>query len=214
MGTALYMSPEQARSDRLDHRSDVFSFGVMLYEMLAGRLPFRGQNGVETLSAILHAPSPPLPPLGPAVSKETSLELQRIVDKCLAKDPADRYQGMRDVVVDLRAAWRHLETGATTMASLPPAAIPVEGPTVPRRRPPSRAGLAALLVALISVAVWWTWRPRESGAPPTSAEPVSVSVLVANFENRAREPLFDGLLEQAVGLGIEEASLRDHISAP
>ena len=206
MGTALYMSPEQARSDLLDHRSDVFSFGVMLYETLAGRPPFRGHNGVETLSAILHVPAPPLPPLGPIVSKEASFELQRIVDKCLAKDPADRYQGMRDVVVDLRGAWRHLETGATTLASLPPAAIPVEGLSVSRRRPPSTAGLAAFLVALIAVAVWWTWRPRESGVPPTSGKPVSVSVLVANFENRAREPLFDGLLEQVVGLGIEEAS--------
>ena len=206
LGTAVYMSPEQARAGRVDHRSDVFSFGVMLYEMLAARLPFREQSGVETLNAILHAPAPLLPPLGPAVSKEASLELQRILDKCLAKDPAERYQGMRDVVVDLRAAWRHLESGPMAMARLPPAAIPVDELTIPRQRAPSRVLFVAVLLAVVSAAAWWTWRTREPGTPPISSEPVSVSVLVANFENRTPEPLFDGLLEQAIGLGIEEAS--------
>ena len=118
LGTAVYMSPEQTRSGRLDHRSDVFSFGVMLYQMLAGRLPFREQSGVETLNAILHAPTPPLPPLGPAVSKEASSNSSESWTSASLRIPPS-VQGMRDVVVDLRAAWRHLESGPPCIGNSP-----------------------------------------------------------------------------------------------
>ncbi len=111
LGTVSYMSPEQAAGDRVDRRSDIFSFGVLLYEMLAGELPFQGRTGVDTLHAIINNPVPRLPDLGPAILADTNHELERIVGKCLAKDPADRYQGMRDLVVDLRSARRQLESG-------------------------------------------------------------------------------------------------------
>ncbi|MEE9180084.1 MAG: serine/threonine-protein kinase, partial [Vicinamibacteria bacterium] len=110
MGTVSYMSPEQARGAKVDHRSDVFSFGILLHEMLTGRAPFRGASGIETLNAILKESAPRLPALGPEVSEVASFELQRIVDKCLAKDPKDRFQWMKDLVVDLRALWRRLQT--------------------------------------------------------------------------------------------------------
>ena len=105
LGTASYMSPEQARGDPVDHRSDVFSFGIVFYEMVTGRSPFRGRSAVDTLHAILHDPAPPLPDLGVA-----SDDMQRIVTKCMAKEPQDRYQGMRDAVVDLRAARRRIDS--------------------------------------------------------------------------------------------------------
>src|SRR3989449_4043127 len=85
LGTVSYMSPEQARGGKVDHRSDVFSFGVLLHEMLAGRPPFKGHTGLDTMHAILHDPVPPLPSLGGSVSVEAIRDVQRILAKCLAK---------------------------------------------------------------------------------------------------------------------------------
>ena len=79
IGTANYMSPEQAKGKEVDARSDIFSFGVMLYELLAGHLPFKGETAVETIGAILH--EEPLP-----LSQEVPNELRTIVGKCLQKD--------------------------------------------------------------------------------------------------------------------------------
>ena len=115
VGTMTYMSPEQTRGDEVDHRSDIFSFGILLHELLAGDPPFRGKSGIETASAILHEPAPRLPALGPAVLRDVGADIQRIIDKCLAKDPADRYQGMKDLAVDLRAARRRLEYEARSL---------------------------------------------------------------------------------------------------
>ena len=95
VGTAAYMSPEQAAGQTLDARSDIFSFGVLLYEQLAGRRPFNGSTLPDVLHAICHATPEPLAGAAP-------LALQFIVEKALEKDPADRYQTMRELVVDLR----------------------------------------------------------------------------------------------------------------
>jgi hypothetical protein len=92
------MSPEQARGGAVDSRSDLFSFGIMLYEIVTGKLPFSGDSPLDTLSAILRAQPEPVVTRNP----ETPAELQRILDKCLEKDPRDRYQDTRDLVVDLR----------------------------------------------------------------------------------------------------------------
>jgi serine/threonine protein kinase len=110
LGATAYMSPEQARGEEVDHRSDIFSLGILLHEMLSGQPPFHGRSSLETASAILHQPAPRLPSFGPSVTADAAHEIQRIVDKCLAKDPPDRYQGLKDVVVDLRAARRRLES--------------------------------------------------------------------------------------------------------
>jgi eukaryotic-like serine/threonine-protein kinase len=92
MGTVAYMSPEQAAAKPLDHRTDIFSLGVMLYEMISGRRPFRGGSPVETMHAIIHDPAPPLE--DPA--------LNEILEKALAKDPKERYQDAGDLALDLR----------------------------------------------------------------------------------------------------------------
>jgi Tol biopolymer transport system component len=89
------MSPEQASGQTLDARSDIFSFGVMLYEMLAGRRPFTGKSDLETLQKVIHETPQPL-------GQETPPALRLAVEKALAKDPAERYQSMREMVVDLR----------------------------------------------------------------------------------------------------------------
>ena len=98
MGTANYMSPEQARGREVDARSDIFSFGVVLYEMIARRKPFRGETISHVLVSILEKDPPPLSQHQP----ETPAELQRIVSKALRKDREERYQAIREMLVDLK----------------------------------------------------------------------------------------------------------------
>ena len=99
IGTIPYMSPEQTAGRQVDARSDIFSFGVLLYESLGGRRPFTGDTGLQVLQAILHSPATPL-------GQDVPLPLRSIVEKALEKNPAERYQSMRDLVVDLRRATR------------------------------------------------------------------------------------------------------------
>jgi len=159
VGTVAYMSPEQASGLPLDGRSDVFSFGVVLYELLAGRLPFAGPTSLDVLERIRHQPAAPL---GDAVPPA----LRAIVEKALEKDPAARYQSMREMVVDLRRLVRH--TGETS----------APGATASR----SWLGIAAaLLLVMAGGAFWWT-RPDSAG----TAQIRSIAVLP--FQNLSRDP--------------------------
>ncbi|MGZ8831165.1 MAG: serine/threonine-protein kinase, partial [Thermoanaerobaculia bacterium] len=96
-GTVAYMSPEQAAGRPVDFRSDQFSLGVILFEMLSGRMPFNEATAAETLAAIIRRAAPAIPAVN-----DVPPELQRIVDRCLSKDPADRYASTRDLARDLR----------------------------------------------------------------------------------------------------------------
>lgn len=107
IGTVDYMSPEQASGQPLDARSDIFSFGVVLYEALAGRRPFTGANDLEVLKSIAHGSPPPLP-------AEIPEQLRNAVERALEKDPADRYQSIRELAIELkRVARRPTATGPT-----------------------------------------------------------------------------------------------------
>ncbi len=144
MGTVAYMSPEQAGGRPLDHRTDIFSLGIILYEMLAGARPFHGKSQVETLHAIMHDPPPALPKAPPRV--------QEILDKTLEKDPKERYQSAADLAVDLR---RCQKSGSAT---------PVR-PPAPRGTPwPWIA--AAALVLVVGAAGWVAIRPPEVADNP------------------------------------------------
>ena len=101
VGTIAYMSPEQAAGKPADARSDIFSFGVVLYEVLAGRQPFVGATGLEVLERVQHHPAEPL-------GEDIPPALRLVVEKTLEKHPAERYQSMRDMVVDLRRVTRTL----------------------------------------------------------------------------------------------------------
>jgi serine/threonine-protein kinase len=114
LGTIAYMSPEQASGKDLDERSDIFSFGVVLYELLAERRPFSGATDLERLQAIIYKTAPPLGEHIPAA-------LRAVVEKALEKDRVDRYQSMRELIVDLRRAMRHQTLEMTRAADRVPA---------------------------------------------------------------------------------------------
>ena len=115
MGTAGYLSPEQAQGRPSDHRSDIFSFGCVLYELVAGRRAFSGDSTIDIVHGIVHDDPPPLP----AVRPDTPDELARIVVKCLAKDPDERYQSTGDLVVDLKTLARRLDALPGSSRDLP-----------------------------------------------------------------------------------------------
>ena len=102
VGTIAYMSPEQAAGQPVDARSDIFSFGVVLYELLAGRRPFEGATDLERLQALISRPAPPLA----ESSLDLPADLRNVVEKALERDPAERYQTARELVVDLRRLTR------------------------------------------------------------------------------------------------------------
>jgi eukaryotic-like serine/threonine-protein kinase len=116
MGTIGYMSPEQAQGKAIDQRSDIFSFGCILYEASTGRKPFTGDSVIDSLHKIVYMQAPLIRETNP----NAPAELQRIVRKCLAKDPADRYQSIRDVAVDLRDLLREYDSQQTISASFAP----------------------------------------------------------------------------------------------
>ena len=102
IGTANYMSPEQAKGKVVDARTDIFSFGVVLYEMIAGQLPFEGENALEMIGAILHKEAKPL-------NSDVPTEISKIINKCLRKDRNERYQTIKDVGNDLKDVKQDLE---------------------------------------------------------------------------------------------------------
>ncbi len=106
-GTVAYMSPEQARGEPVDARSDLFSLGITLYEMATGKAPFQGKTSLDTLSAIIQKEVVPPAVANPAVPPE----LERIINKCLRKDPQERYQHSDEIVVDLRELKRVTDSG-------------------------------------------------------------------------------------------------------
>ncbi|MCH5374389.1 MAG: serine/threonine protein kinase, partial [Planctomycetes bacterium] len=98
LGTVAYMSPEQSRGEVVDARSDIWSLGVVLYEMTTGRLPFKGDHEPAVIYSIINEDPKPLT----SVRSDVPMELERIVGKCLAKQPSQRYQGANDLLVDLK----------------------------------------------------------------------------------------------------------------
>ena len=159
LGTIPYMSPEQAAGQPLDARSDIFSFGVVLYEMLAGKRPFGGATGLELLQKVIHQEPEPLDEATPAA-------LRFAVEKALSKDPALRYQSVRELVVDLRRLARLKITDAPVAAAA--------------RQRLSWLPWAAVAAIAAGAGLWELMRPAEercrrtrSRAPPSHASLIS-----------------------------------------
>ena len=133
-GTATYAAPEQARGDRVDARADIFSTGVLLYEMLTGTWPFQGQTAVEVRHAVLNDEPAPLSKMRPG---RVPARLQSILDKALAKDPRNRYQKIYHFAEDLRAVIR--EAGADSLPGMDESGAPVAPKHLKQQNPVTRA---------------------------------------------------------------------------
>src|SRR5262249_17888751 len=119
MGTVGYMSPEQAQGKRVDHRSDIFSFGCLLYEAATGQRAFESESTIDTLHKIVHAPVP----LVKDVNASAPGDLTRIVRRCLAKDPDERYQSIKEAAIELRDVRRELEGAEELDTTTPPSSV-------------------------------------------------------------------------------------------
>ncbi|MGD0777994.1 MAG: protein kinase [Candidatus Solibacter sp.] len=149
IGTIPYMSPEQASGKPVDARSDIFSFGVLLYEMLGGRRPFTGNTDLQVLQAIQHSPAEPL-------GDDVPLLLRSAVEKALEKDPAERYQSMRDLVVDLKRATRQTVSEAAPLPT---------GSSKPSSRPRKWIAIGAAALVAIGGIAWAILRPKPPDTP-------------------------------------------------
>jgi tetratricopeptide (TPR) repeat protein/TolB-like protein/predicted Ser/Thr protein kinase len=197
LGTAAYMSPEQARGARVDQRSDIFALGVTLYEMLTGRPAFQGQSSLDTMRAVLSQPVPPLPATD--TPAEVTAEVQRIITKCTAKDPEERFQGMKDLVVDLRAVRRRLESASSVaVTSVSPSP---DATSLPVRRRPRRVVWAAAAVTVLAVAaaaLWWAGRTKPSSAAASGKRAVAVLYFENNTGDQTLDWMRTGLTDMLV----------------
>jgi eukaryotic-like serine/threonine-protein kinase len=181
IGTVAYMSPEQAAGKPLDARSDIFSFGLVLHEILAGQRPFAGANDLEVMQNIIHATPQPL-------SAEIPVALRGVVEKALEKDPAHRYQSMRDMVVDLRRLMR--PSGETT------------APVAPAHRTLAWVLIAATVVVLIAGIAAWKFWPRAG-----SHQIRSLAVLpLRNVSRNPDQQYFADGMTDALTTGLAQVS--------
>jgi serine/threonine protein kinase len=176
MGTVSYMSPEQARGKDVDARTDIWSLGVVLYEMLAGHLPFAGETMVDTLGSILSKEPPPLS------QPETRIpdELERIVAKTLRKDKEERYQSAKDLALDLKSLKRRLEFEA----ELERTGTPNASGTKPAKAKSKWIMLAAAFAG-VCLTVLATIYVAQNRLTESSSSTVSVSNTTASADERA-----------------------------
>jgi len=182
MGTINYMSPEQAQAAEIDERTDIWSTGVMIYEMVSGLLPFKGATDSHTIVQILEKDPVPLTNF---TQRKVPGELQRIVAKSLSKSPDERYQTAKDMLIDLRALKRKLDAEAEIeRTSSPTTPIPAVGTPEVRREPNkvrvlviALIGMVLFTAAIFGVNSWRASRTRQNNPAATPAAPVAQRTL-------------------------------------
>jgi serine/threonine protein kinase/Flp pilus assembly protein TadD len=229
MGTVIYMSPEQARGLEVDARTDIWSLGVVLYEMVAGCLPFEGSTTSEILVAIINEKEPP--PLA-RFAREVPAELERIVEKALRKDRQERYQTAKDMLLDLKRLKQKLEVAAEIERSQPPDLSSAPAPALSGRQavidtaqePTSQTGeiaatsttssakhliskisqhkrVAVLVLAVLVIAAVAAFLLIRGKPALTEKD----TILIADFVNTTGDPVFDGALKQALAVQLEQS---------
>jgi serine/threonine protein kinase/tetratricopeptide (TPR) repeat protein len=226
MGTSHYMSPEQARGKPVDARSDIWSLGVVMYEMVAGRTPFEGETSTDVIVAITQREPAPLARFAPTVPAEVDW----IIAKALRKDREERYQTIKELLTDLRRLKQRLEFEAELERSVAPDSITRSAitslagtPTVPEKAIPTieksvphvssaeyivneikqhKVGvglLAALFVLALGAGLFFYFRHAQALTDKDT-------ILIADYINTTGEPVFDGTLKQALSVQLGQSS--------
>jgi serine/threonine protein kinase len=192
LGTVAYMSPEQVRARELDARTDLFSFGVVLYEMATGVLPFRGESTGDIFDSILNrAPVPPV-----RLNADVPAELERIIAKCLEKDRNLRYQNASEIRTDLQRMRRDTDSARVTADSKPRAST-----SIAKRWRAIVPAAAAILALFVAGYFYFQSAPGPRAARLTDKD----TIVLADFINTTGDAVFDGTLRQGLAIQLEQS---------
>ena len=189
MGTPEYMSPEQAKGEKTDLRADIFAVGIIFYELLVGKVPFKSNTIVETMYKRTQERA--VPPLD--LDQSIPVQANQIVMKCLETDPANRYQSVNELLKELEVFDPEKKISKFDQVRR----------TVKRRSKIVTVLAAASIVLILAVMAGFWLRSRLAPATPTAHAPVTV--MVSDFINHTGDPVFDGTLEPTVKLALEGA---------
>jgi eukaryotic-like serine/threonine-protein kinase len=202
LGTVAYMSPEQVRAKDVDARTDLFSFGAVLYEMVTGKMPFDGSSSGEICSAILRDEPPPPAQVNPKVSPG----LEAVIRKALEKDRNLRYQHASDVRTDLQRLKRDSETGRYTLAGLSTTKTAPAKPAEAKKRWPILVSIAVLLLAAVVGGLLYY---RTHRAPRLTDKD---TIVIADFANSTGDAVFDDTLKTALSVALNQSPFLNVLS--